>query len=53
MDVYAILEIFEEKRLHYITLSGEELMRSLNLDFLESGSEDFANIGNLRWSSTE
>ena len=51
MDVYAILEIFEEKKLHYITLSGEELIRSLNLDFLENGSEDFANIGNLNETS--
>ena len=31
MDVNAILEIFEEKKLHYITLSGEELIRSLNV----------------------
>ena len=51
MDVYAILGIFEEKMLPNITLSGEQLIRSLNLDFLENGSEDFANIENLNETS--
>ena len=51
MDVNAILEIFEEKKLHYITLSGKEIIRSLNLDFLENGYEGFIDIGNLNETS--